>query len=84
MHTYYVSTLANSDGEHLLHVYGCMHLPGFLNRHYVGDFSSCIKAIQRAKVDYPNVNGCAHCCNSCNKNTLPHGTESHRGAEQGF
>ena len=63
MANYYVNKNTQSTGEHEVHKEGCSYMPG--NRLYLGDFSSCVPAVQPAKKTYPNSDSCKWCCPGC-------------------
>jgi hypothetical protein len=63
MDYYYVNDNAQSTGEHEVHKEGCSFFPK--NRTYLGYFSNCKDAVEKAKDHYANVDGCAHCCPQC-------------------
>ncbi|QBH98430.1 hypothetical protein EKN56_19760 [Limnobaculum zhutongyuii] len=63
---YFVHTEADDRGHHTVHVETCVHLPGKLRCHDLGEFSNCKAAVTEAKrLGYSRVNGCYYCCNSC-------------------
>lgn len=63
MAAYYVNNVAQSNGDHEVHVSGCGFMPS--NKKYLGDFLSCGPAVIEAKKTYWKSNGCAWCCNPC-------------------
>lgn len=63
MADYYVNQLAQSNGDHEVHVVGCLYMPS--HKTYLGNFSSCQPAVSAAKGLYPTANGCIHCSNAC-------------------
>lgn len=65
MPSYYVNKNAQLNGDHEVHVSGCIFMPAPENRIYLGEFSSCKPAVTQAKQHYNQVNGCYYCCNSC-------------------
>lgn len=66
MDQYYVNKNAQPTGEHEVHKEGCAYLPSVVNRTYLGSFSTCQEAIQKARTFYSNVDGCYFCCRACN------------------
>lgn len=46
---YYVNTNAQSNGDHEVHKDGCSHMPGVLNRKFLGSFTNCRDAVIEAK-----------------------------------
>ena len=65
MALYYVNKNAQSNGDHEVHKTGCSWLPKTENRIYLGEFSSCILAVTKARNHYTKVNGCKHCSLPC-------------------
>lgn len=65
MAKYYVNKKAQSNGDHEVHNEYCDYLPHPKNRLYLGVFSSCQKAVERAKEIYPSANGCKYCSEDC-------------------
>ncbi len=63
MAAYYVNNNSQSNGDHEVHVTGCIYMPG--NKSYLGDYSSCSPAVTEAKKTYPTANGCAYCSSAC-------------------
>jgi hypothetical protein len=67
MKTYYVNKNEN-EGYHEVHNDSCHHLPEVANRQYLGQFSNCEDAVNKAKRDhYQNSDGCYYCCPDCDK-----------------
>lgn len=64
MQHYYVSIQA-SDGDHVVHVPRCTHLPEPDQRIYLGAFTDCRDALTAAMSRYENSNGCSWCCSAC-------------------
>ena len=64
---YYVNQNAQSTGEHEVHKEGCSHFPKEANARYLGAYSNCRDAINKAKELYSNVDGCAYCVPECHK-----------------
>lgn len=62
---YYVNKNAQPNGDHEVHVTGCLFMPEPQNRLYLGDFSNCVPAVQEASKHYSQVNGCYYCSNPC-------------------
>ena len=67
METYYLSLVAQTKGEHEVHVASCVYLPERAKREFLGVFENCHEAIKRAKDYFDNVDGCAYCCSDCHK-----------------
>lgn len=65
---YYVNRETNNpNNNHEVHISGCQWMPSEINRDYLGMFNSCTEALNRARISYTNVDGCATCCPDCNK-----------------
>ena len=64
---YYVNRNAQPTGEHEVHTEFCSHQPYPYYREYLGEFSNCRDAVQKAKQIYSNVDGCYYCCYPCHK-----------------
>lgn len=65
MSKYYVNTKAQANGDHEVHKDGCSRMPLASNRHYLGEFSSCRQAVEKAKQYFSTSDGCYYCCKSC-------------------
>jgi hypothetical protein len=63
MDQYYVNDNAQNTGEHEVHKENCSFFPQ--NRTYLGYFSNCKEAVDKARDHYSNVDGCAFCCPQC-------------------
>ena len=63
MAKYYLNRSAQPNGDHEVHKDGCVHMPD--NKIYLGDFGDCREAVQQAKKNYAQINGCIHCSNTC-------------------
>ncbi|WP_114752158.1 hypothetical protein [Pleomorphovibrio marinus] len=62
---YYVNTKAQSNGDHEVHSESCEYLPEDDNRGFLGRFSRCQDALQKAKEAFKNADGCYYCCGPC-------------------
>lgn len=62
---YYVNKIAQSNGDHEVHVQGCTYLPAEQNRKFLGYYTSCQPAVAEAKKEYKTANGCRFCCEPC-------------------
>lgn len=66
MKSYYVNTNAQSNGDHEVHDETCSFLPNSSNREYLGEYSTCSPAVQKAKdKGYKKANGCYYCSRAC-------------------
>ncbi len=63
MTKYFVNTSPQPNGDHEVHTESCPHLPA--DPAYIGIFSSCEDAVQRAGMLYLRVNGCFWCARAC-------------------
>jgi hypothetical protein len=63
MENYYVNNDAQSTGEHEVHKDGCSYMPR--NKTYLGLYTNCAAAVQKARTVFSNVDGCYYCCNAC-------------------
>jgi len=63
MAKYYVGNEPEPNGDHAVHVEGCVHLPA--DRQYVGDYDDCYQALKAAQKHYIWANGCAWCLRLC-------------------
>lgn len=68
MEEYYVNKVAQTNGDHEVHVSTCIYLPSIENRQRLGYFSSCSEAVREAKNFYSQSNGCFRCCPACHTN----------------
>jgi len=66
MASYYVNRNAQTNGDHEVHVANCSWFPAPENIVYLGEFTHCQPAVEKAKEYYAQVNGCAYCCPFCN------------------
>lgn len=62
---YYVNTNAQANGDHEVHNEYCQYLPKIENRIYLGEYSSCRPAVDKAKEYYSKADGCKTCSPSC-------------------
>ncbi|CTQ50943.1 hypothetical protein [Jannaschia donghaensis] len=65
---YYVNTEAKESGTHVVHAESCQFLPGEDKRKALGDAAKCETALDRARDEYSNVDGCGTCCSDCSGN----------------
>ncbi len=65
MARYYVNMNAQPNGDHEVHRDGCDHPADVQNQYTLGDFSSCVPAVAKAKETYAKADGCAYCCAAC-------------------
>ncbi|MBU0710656.1 hypothetical protein KJ762_12475 [bacterium] len=65
MDHYYVNKNAQSNGDHEVHKESCDYLPSSENRIYLGYFSNCSEAVQKARESFDQSNGCYFCSYEC-------------------
>lgn len=66
MKRYLVNKNAQSNGDHEVHIDGCIHQPDSQNKHYLGTFFNCRDAVSHAKkLGYKRANGCKYCSKEC-------------------
>lgn len=71
MDNYYVSKKVNNDGFHIVHKRDCPNIPKRKDSMYLGYFTNCTPAIQKAKTYFEPVCGCKECSKNCAR---PNGT----------
>lgn len=62
---YYVSKIAQNNGDHEVHHESCIWLPALNHRTPLGEHDSCHSAVDLARRYYDQVNGCKFCSKSC-------------------
>ena len=60
---YYVNNKAQDTGEHEIHKKGCDFFPG--DNTYLGYFTDCQGATEKAEKLYADVDGCLFCNEEC-------------------
>ena len=65
MASYCVNRNEQPNGDHEVHVIGCLWTPNTANQIYLGEFSSCYGAVAKAREHYTQVDGCKHCSTEC-------------------
>jgi hypothetical protein len=65
MKSYYVNKRAQTNGDHEVHEEGCRYMPGAADKSYLGEFSSCKGAVDKAKQTYSTADGCKTCSPDC-------------------
>jgi hypothetical protein len=60
MDLYYVNNESREAGQHQVHKLGCEHFP--LTYIYLGPFSTCQEALDKARQYFPRVDVCPSCC----------------------
>jgi hypothetical protein len=58
---YYINMNPDSQGDYEVHKHTCTHLPGKLNRLFLGLFSSAAAALAKAKERHEKADGCGLC-----------------------
>jgi hypothetical protein len=64
MAEFYVETLTQSNGDHLVHKSTCSLLPSKESILYVGSVSNAASAIKKANQTFPRVTGCSQCAST--------------------
>lgn len=64
---YYLNAKQQPSGEHEVHRRDCRYLPSERNRIYLGNFPSCVPAVQLARRRVPVVDGCYWCSRPCHR-----------------
>ena len=69
MMKYYFYDYEDNNGRHEVHTEACDKLPSVENRTYIGQFSNCHAALDKASKDYPSkkFDGCFWCSRECHK-----------------
>src|SRR5688572_7223110 len=62
---YYVGTLPQERGEHVVHAEGCPQLERMPFRVNLGEYETCDDAVQKARILFPQVVGCERCSAAC-------------------
>ncbi|RFM26555.1 hypothetical protein [Deminuibacter soli] len=62
---YYVSKVAQDNGDHEVHAEDCAWLPKPTHRTYLGQFDNCADAVREAKKYHNQANGCIYCSKPC-------------------
>lgn len=67
MKKYYVNynVTTNPGLHHEVHTEDCHRLP--TAKMYLGAYSSCHQAVNKAKETYADADGCSICCKACHK-----------------
>ncbi len=66
---YCVNKNPQRNGDHEVHIISaispCPNLPYPENSIYLGQFSNCRGAVEKARLFYDRVDGCMHCAPAC-------------------
>jgi hypothetical protein len=65
MQEYIMNKNSQLNGDHVVHVFTCNHLPLIQNKLSLGYHDHCSTAITQAKKIDPDADGCAHCLRAC-------------------
>ena len=65
MYRYYANKNPQSDGVHEVHREGCSYMPSSQNQHYLGMYSNCHDAVEKASTYFSIVDGCFYCSREC-------------------
>ena len=64
MKFFYLSTVANSQGDFVIHERNCMHKPNLMDLVYLGPFNGGREALREALKENTKSAMCEHCCRS--------------------
>ncbi|MEJ2055363.1 MAG: hypothetical protein P8X42_15715 [Calditrichaceae bacterium] len=67
MENYYVSKKVTATGYHEVHKQNCPLMPERNEILYLGYFTHCTPAVQKAKDYFKNVYGCRECAKKCSQ-----------------
>jgi hypothetical protein len=65
MNDYFVAKNMNLNGYHEVHTQDCTLLPDIDDLFYLGSFTNCLPAVEKAKRFFNLVTGCAKCSKQC-------------------
>lgn len=65
MKRYVISTIKSEQGDHEVHESSCTRLPAYTYQKDLGYHFNCRSAIELAKNNYEQVNGCHECNRVC-------------------
>ena len=65
MKKYYVNEHKQDNGDHEVHIDTCEFYAKMKNKQYLGEYTTCVEAVAKAKKEFEKANGCCFCCNSC-------------------
>ncbi|MBB4265975.1 hypothetical protein [Roseospira visakhapatnamensis] len=65
MDKYCVNKTPQANGDHEVHKEDCLFWPEKKQVMDLGYHTDCHSAMMRAKMHYPQSNGCRHCCAPC-------------------
>ena len=65
LYSYYVNDNTQTNGDHEVHREDCWYLPLIVSKTYLGLYSGCSGAVQKAQTIYTQANGCAFCSPLC-------------------
>jgi hypothetical protein len=64
---YFISQVPNKKGQYEIHIKQCFKHDMLSNRLYLGEFTHCEEALQKAKKHFKHVVFCPHCLPHCIK-----------------
>lgn len=65
MPNYYANMITIELGVLEVHKDGCSHMPNLENLLYLGSYSKCAPAVEKAKETNPKADGCFWCSTEC-------------------
>lgn len=65
MKSYYVESVSQENGHHLVHKDGCDWIPQEKNKVYLGEFKCCEEAIEEAQDLFNDLDRCIQCLTEC-------------------
>ena len=65
MARYYVNKNKDNDGDNEVHIDGCAWLEMAMETEFLGDFTSCLPAVDEARSRGYDADGCEHCSEDC-------------------
>ena len=64
---YFVNEVAQPNGDHEVHQFGCYYLELARRKRDIGEHDTCVTAVDTAKRFYPKANGCSYCSRPCHR-----------------
>jgi len=62
---YFVNEVAQPNGDHEVHQFGCYYLELARRKRDIGEHDTCVTAVATAKRYFPQANGCSYCSRPC-------------------
>jgi len=67
MAKYCMNINPQANGDHEVHKAGCSHMPDSKNQRDLGEFATCVEAVEVAKKIDRDADGCFYCCRECHR-----------------